>query len=235
MPLYEIFCGLTTSFIISPVMTLIDTSVIKSQLDNKKFSKTFNEIVKDYSNKRLNFAKPFGTMYFVYASTYCTANLSEFYCEKHGLNKNICLLTTSIVNIASIIYKDKEFSKIFNSSQKTFPKLSYGLFAIRDTLTIFSTFTIKKDLIKFLDKYMPHNTADFIASFSLPILCQVVTTPIHILSIDLYNNPKSTMTERYNNIRAQYKSICTGRVIRVFPAFCIGGFINDMLRNRAKA
>lgn len=234
MPLYELFCGLTTSLIVSPVMTLIDSAVIKSQLENKKFTKTLHEITKDYAYNKSNFMRPFGIMYFVYASTYCTANLSQFYCEKYNHNKNISLFSTSIVNICCIVYKDREYTKIFNSSPKIFPKISYGLFALRDTLTIFSTFIIKKDCIHLLDKYMPHNTADLLSSFSLPILCQVISTPIHILSIDFYNNPNSSLKERVKNIRTQYKSICLGRVIRVLPAFCVGGFINDMLRNRNK-
>jgi hypothetical protein len=234
MPFYELFCGLTTSLVVSPIMTFIDTSIIKSQLKNQPFSTTFNEIIRDYANKKLNLQKPFLTMYFVYGATYSTANISDYYCEKHEFNKNISLLATSIVNISSIIYKDKEYTKIFNTEHKVFPKISYALFAFRDTLTIFSTFTVKKDFIHILDKYMPHNTADFIASFSLPVVCQFISTPIHILAIDIYNKPTSSITERCNTILYQYKSICLGRIIRVIPAFCIGGFVNDMLRNRTK-
>jgi hypothetical protein len=140
MPLYELFCGLTTSLIISPVMTLIDTSIIKSQIKNQKFTTTVSEIMRDYTNKTLNLRRPFFTMYFVYGATYSTANLTDYYCEKHGLNKNLSLLITSLVNVSSIVYKDKEYTKIFNTKRIIFPKISYGLFAIRDTLTIFFDF-----------------------------------------------------------------------------------------------
>jgi hypothetical protein len=234
MPVYELFCGITTSLIISPVMTLIDTSIIKAQIKNQNFALTVSEIIRDYTNKTLNLRKPFKTMYFVYGATYSTANLTDLYCEKHGLSKNLSFFMTSLVNVCSIIYKDIEYTKIFNTKKTVFPKISYGLFAIRDSLTIFSTFTLKKDLIPFLDKYMPHNTSAFIASFSLPVLFQFISTPIHILAIDVCNNPSSSIHERIKNIRYQYTSICLGRVIRVVPAFCIGGFINDMLRNRTK-
>ncbi len=234
MPLYEIFCGLSTSLLVSPIMTLIDTSIIKSQLKNQKFSPTFIEVFNDYANKRLHFKKPFLTMFFVYSSTYSTANLSSYYCDKYDINKNFSLLATSIVNIFSIIYKDKQYTKIFNTTHKTFPKMSYFLFALRDTLTISSCFTYKNDFIKILDKHMPHNTADFTASLTLPVISQIISTPIHILAIDLYNNPNSNLHEKMQNIIKQYKSICAGRIIRVFPAFCIGGFVNDMLRNRSK-
>ncbi len=59
MPFYELFCGLTISLVVSPIMTFIDTSIIKSQLKNQPFSTTFNEIIIDYANKKLNLQKPF--------------------------------------------------------------------------------------------------------------------------------------------------------------------------------
>lgn len=233
MPLYELFCGITSSLIVSPIMTIIDTSVIKSQLNKMNFKTALLETTNDYSNKKIKFQRPFGIMSLVYSSTYSTANLTESYCKKKDIDYKIpTLVATSFVNITTIAYKDKEYSKIFNSKFNKFPKISYGLFAIRDMLTISSSFIFKKDMIDILHKYMPLNTADFFASLTLPILAQTISTPIHILAIDIYQRPEVNFKNRIDNIKNMYKTICFGRVIRVIPAFCMGGFINDMLRNR---
>ena len=233
MTLYEIFCGFTSSLIISPVMTLIDISIIKSQMQNQAFSSSLNDTIKDSINKKINIRKPFLTMFGVYSGTYCVANLTDYYCEKNNCNSNLHLITTSSCNIMLIIYKDKQYSKIFNKNYHNFPKISYGLFAIRDSLTIFFTFNYKKKSIKYLKNYMPHNIADFLSSICLPLFAQIISTPIHILAIDLYTNPSTTVKEKIINIKNQYKTVCYGRMLRVIPAFGLGGFINDMLRNRS--
>jgi hypothetical protein len=233
MPLYEVFCGVTSGFIVSPVMTIIDSSIIKSQLTNQSFKKSLLETSNDYLNKRINFFKPCKIMLLVYASTYTTANLTETYCKKKNIDYKIpTLLTTSFVNIVTIAYKDKEYSKIFHSKNHIFPKCSYGLFAVRDMITISSNFIFKNDCKNFLHNYMPYNTADFIASLTLPIVAQTISTPLHILAIDIYQRPKMPFKDRIQNIKNLYPSVCYGRILRVIPAFCIGGFINDMLRNR---
>lgn len=233
MPFNEIFSAITSSLIISPIMTIIDTSIIKSQINKLDFKKSLLENVNSYLNRQINFTKPFNIMLFVYTSTYSTANLVELYCKKNDVDYKIpTLLTTTIVNIITIGYKDKEYSKIFNSKKSLFTKTSYGLFAIRDILTISSSFVFKNDVKEYLHNYMPNNAADLIASMTLPIMAQTISTPLHILAIDIYQRPNINLGDRIKNIKSSYLSVCSGRVIRVIPAFCIGGFINDMLRNK---
>jgi len=233
MPLYEIFCGFTSSLVITPIMTIIDSSIIKSQINKIDFTKSLGTTTKDFLLNKKKYTRPLGIMFFVYSSTYTTANLVELYCKKNNIDYKIpTIICTSIVNIISISYKDKEYSKIFNTTHNKFPKISYGLFALRDTLTITSSFVFKNDMVEILNKYMPKNTADFISSITLPISSQIISTPIHILSIDIYQRPNISFDERIKNIICSYKSICKGRILRVIPAFCIGGFINDMLRDR---
>ena len=53
-------------------------------------------------------------------------------------------MLTSIVNCAAIAWKDKEYAKFYQTkSTANFPKISYGLFALRDGLTIVSSFNLK--------------------------------------------------------------------------------------------
>ena len=233
MPLYEILCGSISSFIVSPIMTVIDSSIIKSQLQNIKFKNAFHETIHQYINKKETFYKPFGIMYMVYSTTYISANLIDLYCKKNNQdNKLPVLFGTGMINIAMISYKDKTYSNIFNIQHKIFPKRCYFLFGLRDLLTISSNFTFKEEVIQKMNKYIPNNLSDLIASLTLPICSQIISTPIHILAFDIYNHPNISSLQRWNTIKSNYKSVCFGRIIRVLPAFCLGGFINDMLRNR---
>ena len=231
MPLYELGAALVSAGTVSPIMTVIDTAIIKSQFQKINLTQACTETIKDYSNGTIKFKRPFSIMSFVYGSTYATANLTELTCHKLNIDyKMPTLVATSLVNVATIAYKDREYAKIFNQSKMKFPLTAYGLFALRDSFTIGSSFILKKDVISYLEKYMSHNVADLTASFAVPMAAQVISTPIHIYSIDLFQRPQDTFSQRLEHIRKLYLSVCSGRIIRVIPAFAIGGFINDMIR-----
>jgi len=233
MPLHELACGITSALFVSPVMTVIDSAIIKSQIKKIDFKKALLDTTNDYAHKKIHFTRPFYLMFLVYSSTYSTANLVDFYCKKNKIDYKIpTLLATSAINISTIAYKDKEYSRLFNTQKMTFPKTCYGLFALRDMMTISSCFILKKDFTHILHNYMPINTADFIASLTLPVITQSISTPLHILAIDIYQRPGLHFNARIHHIKTMYTSVCIGRIIRVIPAFCIGGFLNDMLRNR---
>lgn len=223
MPLYEIFCGMCSSLVIAPIMTVLDTAVIKTQVTKSTLKQAVQDSATDYINKKMSFKKPFSVMFFVYASTYSTANLTEYGCKQYGVDYKLpTFLSTSLVNISAISYKDKVYARLFDQQKKHFPRISYGLFAIRDSMTIGSSFILKKDVTHLLDSYMPHNTADFFSSLVLPMTAQLFSTPIHILAIDYYQRPDASMKERLQLIKTMYGSICSGRVLRVIPAFCAG-------------
>ena len=231
MVLHELFAGITTSFIISPIMSIIDISIIKSQMSKENIGKSISDQIMYYSNNKHKFIKPLSVMSVVYSSTYCTANISELYCKKKNIDYKLpTLLSTSLVNIISISYKDMIYSKILNSQMKSFPMQCNLLFALRDALTINSCFIWKKDVINCLDRHMMNNKSDILASIFLPCCVQSISTPLHILAIDMYEKPKSSIADRLNNIKRCYKSILCGRMMRTIPAFGIGSFMNDMLR-----
>lgn len=98
--------------------------------------------------------------------------------------------------------------------------------------TISSSFVLKKPVNEYLNQYLSNNISDFISSFTLPVTAQFFSTPIHIYSIDLIQRPHQTIQQRLIHIKKIYWNVCMGRIIRVIPAFGLGGFINDMIRNR---
>lgn len=230
MYINEITNAFISSMIISPVMTVIDLSVIKSQIDNLNFYKSIKITLNELKTKKINIKYPLFVMNNVYFLTYSTANITEKYCKKNNIDYKIpTLISTSIINIIMINYKDKEFLNIYNTTYK-FKKISFFLFSIRDMLTIYSTFILKKDVNNKLLNYTTDNKADFLSTLVTPIFIQIWTTPIHILSIDIYQRPKSNINERIKKIKNNYINVCLGRMLRVIPAFCLGGYINEKLK-----
>ena len=235
----DVLSGFFSSTFISPFMAVIHISIIKSQIDKNNLKQSYKNVINEYNGKK--FMKPYCIMNMVYSSTYITANITQTYCKKNNIDYNIpTLFFTSIVNMFMIAYKDKEYSKLLIKKNITgsnpvikinFPIKSYLLFGMRDITTIFSSFVMKQDLVHKLEKYTSHNVADLSASFLLPISAQLISTPLHILAIDFYNNPNNNLNNRLQNIKKLYKNVCFGRMIRVIPAFGVGGFLNDYLNN----
>lgn len=234
MPIYEIGSALLCSSLISPIMTIIDTSIIRSQFEKINIHKSFEETIKNYTTGKIRCYKPLRIMNSVYFSTYASANLTELYCKNNNIDSRIPIfLTTSLVNIIGITYKDRAYVKMFENKICKFPYRSYLLFGIRDSITIGSTFVIKKDLVKKLhnDYGISYNIADFVSSFTIPIIAQIFSTPLHILSLDYYQRPNEKISNRLEHIYKLYPSVCTGRMLRIIPAFCFGSYLNDVLRS----
>ena len=118
-------------------MAFLDMSILKSQIHKEKLSQALVSNFNHYTSNKKSFIKPFGIMNVVYMSTYCTANLTELACKKINIDYRIpTLLTTSLVNIGTIMYKDMEYAKLLKNSKKQFPLQSNLLFALRDMSTI---------------------------------------------------------------------------------------------------
>lgn len=234
MPLYELGTAFFCSSLISPVMMVMDTAIIKSQFEKIPIRKSYQETFNNYWNQTIRWQKPFRIMNSVYFSTYATANLSELYCSTSPFeNRWLTFFLTSFVNIVGITYKDRSYIKMFEHQVLDIPYRSYLLFALRDSITIGSTFVVKKDLVHHLhhDYQISYPVADFVSSFSLPIMAQLFSSPLHILSVDYYQRPSVPVFDRIRHIYRLYPSICAGRMLRVLPAFCFGSFFNDILRS----
>lgn len=223
MPL---FSAAVSSLIISPFVTIIDLSILRSQMYHEDIKTAFrNNIL--YYTKNKAFLNPNVAMFGVYFSTYATANLSEKYLK----NDFSILVCTSVVNLYAINLKDTYYSKLFNKTKISYPLISNSLFYLRDLITISANFVLKKDIVINFEKYTTHNKAELLASFLVPSLAQIISTPIHIYAIDKFIQKESTLKNRITNIKTNYKNVLYGRILRTIPAFCIGGFINDMLKN----
>ncbi len=70
--------------------------------------------------------------------------------------------------------------------------------------------------------------ADLTASFAVPMAAQLPATPLHILAMDLYARQQVTLASRVAEVAKGYASVTSGRVMRIIPAFGVGGLVNDV-------
>lgn len=154
-------------------------------------------------------------MFTVYSCTYLAANVTERVCKDAGIDHTKpTAIITSVVNIVAISWKDFQFAKYMQHAVKSFSPMSYGLFALRDGATIVSSFVLKYKLSDKIMQSMPgvkRWQADLFSSLAAPMSAQLVSTPLHILGMDMFSKPQSTWSGRMVQIRQSYTSVCIGR------------------------
>jgi hypothetical protein len=145
------------------------------------------------------------------------------------------------------VYKDSQFARMFgkpsSSPAAAIPRLSYALFAARDSMTIFASFNLPSIIAPRLADLPPAtkqrfarilsteqgrtNTAQFLA----PAAMQIFSTPIHLLGLDFFNRQgRLGVGERFARITRDWGVSAIARMGRIVPAFGVGGVVNSKVR-----
>lgn len=174
------------------------------------------------------------------------------------LVKTVTFFSTCAVNVPLGVWKDVRFVQIFgrnrpiaseaatrkaqlgpiSTPQNTvlpakFPRVVGATFLLRDALTILGSFTLPQMLSSSVPSWWLADPVARMAATQLlvPVLSQVVVTPVHLLGLDLYSNPqKGERGERVERIRSNLGSTTMVRCARIVPAFGVGGIVNTSLR-----
>lgn len=120
--------------------------------------------------------------------------------------------------------------KIARSIGRTrIPLATYSAFLLRDGLTIFGSFSLPA----MVSAGIPDSVASqeylkiLIAQLAIPASIQLISTPIHLFGLDLYNRPQVLPTkDRISRISRDWIGASLLRMCRIIPAFGIGGFLN---------
>ncbi|TGZ82584.1 hypothetical protein EX30DRAFT_191770 [Ascodesmis nigricans] len=242
----DVLAAGTATMMISPIICLIDRSIMenasgrsKSVLDSVKKS------LKTIATKphHFFFSKPFALIYMTYFGTYITANFIDTAASARngGDIKTITAGTekfaaTSIANMGLGLIKDRSFARMFGTGPaRPVPPPIFVLFATRDALTIMFSFNVPPRLAP----YMPTNpimSQESCAQFLAPASCQLLSTPLHLFGLDLYNRAKGangeklTLKDRLGMIKKNYVQSAAARMCRIIPAFGFGGVTNTKVR-----
>jgi hypothetical protein len=118
------------------------------------------------------------------------------------------------------------------SSFLKFFNLFVGLFATRDTMTILASFSLPGLISQHMQDNQSYSktTADTISQLLTPVSMQIISTPLHLHGLDLYNRDHATTNERIKFVGQEYIKTTMARMARIFPAFGVGGVINKYVR-----
>jgi hypothetical protein len=149
-------------------------------------------------------------------------------------------LATSTTNLALCLYKDNKFTQLFGSagSARPVPLPTFALFTIRDCMTIFASFNLPPLLAPSFEKHMSEGVQRYMSSasaaqFITPAAVQLVSTPLHLLGLDLYNRPGAALggpDGRVGRVIRDWAKSSAARMCRIIPAFGVGGVVNTKVR-----
>ena len=242
MPLFRDFLAATmTALVISPPVLMVDSTVIRKAASSQPFLVCLKSILGKWirSPRTLVRSPPLRLVIMVYVGTFTFANWTDTLAKRNGpgsaQDKLPGLILTSGVSTGLTIYKDGRLARIFgNAAQRgKIPLSSYCLFTVRDSITIFASFALPAAIAPSLSAVIENEGRRMkAAQFLLPMAVQPITTPIHLLSLDLYN--RQTRLGLLNRGRRVMRDVWTAtpaRMFRVLPAFGFGGVINKGLRD----
>ncbi|KAG5932506.1 hypothetical protein E4U53_001300 [Claviceps sorghi] len=202
------------------------------------------------------FSRPCALILMLYGGTYLTANVLDTTTStlanrpassvSTGASK---FVASSAANVGLCMVKDRSFVRMFGpvgAVPRAVPLPSYALFTLRDCLTIFASFNIPPLLGAHIDARLPdelrrrvsgHTTAQFMA----PAAVQFLSTPLHLLGLDMYNRPAQagqpllSWRDRLQLVRSNWLISSLARIGRIVPAFGVGGVVNMKVRQNLMA
>ncbi|KAK0715526.1 hypothetical protein B0H67DRAFT_601056 [Lasiosphaeris hirsuta] len=239
----------SAAVLISPIISIIDRSIMENASGRRTLGDSLRTSLKNLVLRphHLIFSKPFALIFMLYGGTYFTANAVDT-ATSTVQNHPVTLVTSgtskfaasSAANIGLCIYKDQVFARLFGPAgmvPRPVALPTYALFAARDCMTIFASFNVPHLLGPVLtarlgDEVQRYASGQTLAQFAAPAAVQLVSTPVHLLGLDIYNRPAVAggLAERRAAVRRNWTVSTAARICRIVPAFGVGGVVNHKVR-----
>ncbi|KAJ5180051.1 hypothetical protein N7492_003261 [Penicillium capsulatum] len=239
--------------LVAPAVAIIDRAIVeKSSLNQSLLRGLRNHALNAVRSPRnFVFRLPFGLIWSLYAVTFMVANGTDSICDemKYSAKGMATFVATTLVNVPMAVWKDIRFAQIYGTDQgnvKMQPPLqnrgvaraATAIFLLRDCVTIFGSFTLAPKLSEVIpDRVATHPHAKpIITQLTMPVLTQLVATPMHLLALDLYMRQQSVpLVDRIVQSQRYLPSTTVVRCIRIVPAFGFGCLANVELRSWLQA
>ena len=242
----DVGAAVTASLAVSPFIMTIDAAIVGAAAGRH----TLGGAIARGTAETLR--RPWGLMrnpgYWmvasVYAATYATANLIDSVSARrevspavHGTTK---LLGTTAINTTACIAKDVAFARMYGAAKGgRMPPVTVALFGARDLLTVASAYTIPPILAAALERggggNFTQQQAEASAQLIAPVAMQVVCAPVHLLALNCYNVPVSSVAQRAAAVAHTAPQTIVAYAVRMAPSFGIGVVMNSSLTRSGHA
>ncbi|KAI9782998.1 MAG: hypothetical protein M1835_003905 [Candelina submexicana] len=232
--------------LVAPIITIIDRGIIENASGRSKLMTSISTSMKKLITRPHEFviSKPFSLIFALYFGTYITANLLDTMTSTITNSPASSVtagpakfIATSSANLSLCLYKDSRFTRLYGPPgiPRPVPPASYLLFALRDSMTIFASFNLPPLVAPLLpiSEVAEGNVSKLsVAQFVAPAAAQLVSTPLHLLGLDLYNRPRNGVSgwQRWGKVRRDWGLSTLARMCRIVPAFGVGGVVNMRVR-----
>lgn len=235
--------------LVAPVITIIDKGIIENASGRNTLGNSLKQSARELLLRPHRFiaSKPFALIFSLYFGTYFTANTIDTASSTvHSTPASITtagtskFLAVSTSNLALCLYKDNKFTQLFGStgSKRPVPLPTFALFTVRDCMTIFASFNLPPLLAPKLEQHMSEGVQKYMSSasaaqFITPAAVQLLSTPLHLLGLDLYNRPGVGVAGpdgRAARVVRDWAKSAAARMCRIIPAFGVGGVVNTKVR-----
>jgi hypothetical protein len=237
----ELGCAFAASFLVSPLVSIIDKAIVKEIAGVGQLMRSMGYATKEMVLKPHVFLSglSFKMTFAVYFGTYAVANMCEaildcYKVEEERERKVWKVGMASTANVGLLAWRDSIFARVFSPTKPPaqVPFRTISLFAARDSATMWATFyAAPKAALYLSDEYgVNKDVAQISTAFSIPVLAQFVTAPVHIYALNYYYEPSATTAERWVILKKEFGKVCFARGLRIFPAFGIGSYSNNKFR-----
>ncbi|CAF9931863.1 hypothetical protein IMSHALPRED_008733 [Imshaugia aleurites] len=238
------------SGLVSPLITIIDRAIIENASNRCTLRASILTSLTSLLTRPHHFltSKPTLLISTLYFGTYATANTIDTISSTVSHTPATTttsgpakFLATTSVNMSLCLWKDSHFARMFGIAgavSRSVPTASYALFATRDSLTIFASFNLPPLIAPWLPLSAELEKSlgrAGVAQFLAPAGIQLLSTPLHLLGLDLYNRPRGDGTRwraRAQKVGRDWFGSSLARMGRVVPAFGVGGVVNGGVRGR---
>jgi len=238
---------------VSPFVAIIDQSVISSAAGAQSLSVALKSGLTDLLFTPSKFARnpAFVLMCMVYSGTYAAANTADSV-GKHLQKKDSTptviaaaiarglpkFISSSSANMVLSMYKDVYIARMYSTGPPAqLSMAAFSMFMGRDIITMASSFTLPGPAAEELHRRtsLSPSQCGLIAQLSLPVLFQTITCPLHLLGLSFMMNPSSSFSDRMLFLQEKVIGSTAIRMLRIFPAFGVGGVTNTELRKKGNA
>ncbi|KAL4880773.1 hypothetical protein BJY04DRAFT_218931 [Aspergillus karnatakaensis] len=248
----DITAATLSATLVSPIITIIDRSLV----EKASYSKPILQSLRSHAHAAIThprhflFSRPHGHVFTLYAATYTVANTTETVTRQThpSVSDAVTFIATFLVNVPLGVWKDIRFAQLFgtssstvNPASKTLPipkktgsKAATTTLLVRDAITIYGSFTLAQrcaDVIPDSVASHPYSKIIF-TQMAVPVLSQLVATPLHLLGLDLFNRKyRVPWRERVGVVWRDLPAATVIRCVRIVPAFGVGCLVNMGVRS----
>ena len=235
--------AVAASVAVSPVVTAMDRAITRNAAGVQKlwpavFEGLGQMLKQPVRNLR---STPTKWLMLVYGATYAGANAALTLSGHFNVAPALPVLAASTLgNMSTGIAKDRAFARMYGVvAAKGMPLPSYGLFFSRDVLAMAFVFTLPPLITPMIARAVDHydigltpDQTGLLCRLTTPVISQLFSTPLHLLGLAVYNNTGGGVAAHLRTLRATYPETVALRMLRIIPAFSVGGVVNASLRAR---